>query len=162
MIKHLRMVAPLAGALGLLLLGGCVGKVQGRVVEGPYPAVLIVDRDDARLAGEAAARGELGISAARIELVLDAGTLRARQIGLGQADADGRFSIDVDAFGAGFLEDDVQVLARRPGYGPTLETIRIPSSRKRLLIVMTPGSGGDRRSEHFLDETLRMGQPYMD
>ena len=167
MIKHLRMWALTAGVLaglcGVLALGGCAtGKVQGRVVEGPYPAVMIVDRDDARLQGDAT-RGEAGVSRAAIEFVLDPGTLRARRVGYDQSNRDGWFTIDVDAFGAGFLEYDVQVYARHAGYAPTIERVRVPSSRKRLLVVMTPGAGGEESSdEHFLDETLRLGEPYMD
>ena len=163
MIKHLRMLGVVAGLGGLLMLGGCTaGQVQGRVVEGPYPAVLIVDRNDARLNADAP-RGEASVSRAAVEFTLDPGTLRARRVGYDQSNADGWFSIDVDAFGAGLLEYDVQVLAQRAGYGPTLQRVRIPSSRKRMLIVMSPGSELDTpRREHFLEETMRMGEPYMD
>ncbi|MEX0886394.1 MAG: hypothetical protein WD009_08145 [Phycisphaeraceae bacterium] len=157
MVKHLRLMLLVAAATAAAALGGCsTGQIQGRVVEGDRPAVLVVDRDDARL-------GQAGVPGTLIHLTLDPGTMRAKPVGSDRSGVDGRFVIDVNTPGAGFLHTDVEVAARREGYRPSVDQLRVPSSRKRVLIVLTPGQGSEHtQEEHILEQTLRLGQPYMD
>lgn len=124
-------------ALGFLTISmiGCDSgyKLQGRVIAGANPAVAIVDADDPRL------KGYDGIPNASVMLTLDPRSLGRKSIGNGVTDIDGHFSIPIDEFGAGFLEHEVAILGRAGGYVGTEETIILPPSRRRVLIVLPPG-----------------------
>ncbi|MFA9477228.1 hypothetical protein ACERK3_02855 [Phycisphaerales bacterium AB-hyl4] len=139
-----------------LLATGCSSyQLQGKVIEGPSSGIYIVSADDPRL-------NEPGVPQARIALTLDPERLSAKSIGSGASDSDGWFNVPVDEFGAGFLEHDVEVLARQQGFTPAYQTIRLPRSSRRLLIVLAEGTDrvSPRRGD-VIDETLRLGEPYM-
>ena len=139
-----------------LMLTGCAGYgLRGRVVEGPVSAVHIVPADDPRLA-------EPPITGASVHLTVDADRLSAKPAGAGHSDADGDFHVPVDAFGAGFLEHDVEVLVRAQGHAPAQRVIRLPGRDRRVLVTLAPGEDAvSPRPGQLLDETLRMSEPYM-
>ncbi|MEX0654215.1 MAG: hypothetical protein WD534_18405 [Phycisphaeraceae bacterium] len=137
-------------------LAGCSGyQLQGKVIEGPESGVFIVSEDDPRL-------DEPGLRGARVALTLDADRLSAKHVGDGESDLDGAFTVSVDEFGAGFLEHDVEVLVRLAGYAPAVRTIRLPGSSRRVLVTLAEGEDElSPRPGDLLDETMRMGEPYM-
>ncbi len=122
---------------GLLVLASLLGacgsyELQGRVVRGPSPLVATVDPDDPRFEGP-------GVPVASIQLSLDPRSLNRKLLPGGYADADGWFAIPIDEFGAGLLEYDLEVVARKQGLNSAIGIVRLPGSSQRLLIVLGPG-----------------------
>lgn len=114
---------------------GCESyRLEGRVIDGEAPAVVVVDADDPRLARN-------GLANVRIDAMLDPDTNPQRLPAILTQD-DGTFSAPVDATGAGFLEYELFVAAQRRGFKPTQEVnVPLPGAGKKLLIVMVPGRG---------------------
>ncbi len=136
----------LVGAAMAVALGGCGAyKLQGRVVKGDTTYVAIVDGDDPRLDEGA------GLSGAEIRVQANPLRLNRKDIGRGVSDGQGAFAIELDEFGAGFLEIDAGVSARRKGYEAAEHFFDLPGSGKRVLIVMSPGDPGPEWAE---DEDL--------
>jgi hypothetical protein len=135
--------------VGLLAaLAGCEAyTLRGTVLRGATPGVIVVDRDDSRLA-------QPGLVGAVVELTTEPSSLGAKHAGAEVTDGHGQFAIPVDEFGAGFLEYDFGVLARMQGYSDTWQEMRLPSSGKRLLIIMTPGQGTVVRPGDALRDAL--------
>lgn len=125
------------GVCGLALVSaGCSPyQLQGRVVEGGTPTVLIVDRDDPRLAG-------YGLPGAVVQATLDPDR-PFQQIPLEPttSDGEGYFAIPVTATGAGVLEYDVQIGATLAGHAGDFRTFRLPGAGKRVLIILAPAPG---------------------
>ena len=141
----------LVGLLALsALLPACGSyKLQGRVVRGPSPQVAVVDADDPRLE-------EPGVPVASIQLALDPRSLNRKSLPGGHSDADGRFAIPIEEFGAGLLEYDIQVVARKRDLNTAIGIIRLPGSSGRLLIVLGPGPDRYRPPEDPLDDLRHM------
>lgn len=106
--------------------------LRGKVIEGQGSYVTIVDASDPRLA-------EPGLSGAAVTLVLDPTQLNRKTLASGISGADGEVSLKVDEFGAGMLEYDVGVYARRRGREPAEGYFRLPGSSQRVLISLAPG-----------------------
>ena len=147
---------PLSAACLLLCLGGCgTYHLQGIVIEGAEPGVEIVGRDDPRLE-------RFGLPGAELEVVLDPQRLQPTRIGEGRSDADGRFSLPLDADGAGFLILDVEVRAQRPEFRSVRQRFDLPGKSKRLVVTLSPGK--DRPTPdggNILEDTLRDAAPYL-
>lgn len=128
----------LAVALALPL-AGCSGyTLTGRVVEGDASWVAVVSPDDPALTD---ARGVGGV---RLHLQLDPGRLSRETLAETTSAPDGSFTLEVDRFGAGLLEYDVGLFARRAGYAPTDGlAFRLPPDSKALLVMMSPGADRD-------------------
>ena len=119
--------------LPLLLLAGCSDyELQGVVVTGTVPEVRVVSSDDPRLS-------QNGLAHAQVIGTIDPQSLTAERMRPAVADEQGRFSITVTSTGAGLLEYKIGIFARHTGFSPTTDTFDLPASRKRLLIVLTPG-----------------------
>lgn len=152
---------PVLKGLCLVLLGllpaGCNSyQLRGVVVEGAVSAIMIVDKTDPRLAD-----GD-GLPMAVIDVALDPDRLSREPLPRGISNVDGSFAIPVDKPGAGYLEYDVRVLVRRSGYNTAVQDLRIPGPNKRLLVTLVNGEDHYRpEPENVLDETLRMGEPFM-
>lgn len=146
-----------AAALTLLaaaLLSGCsTHQLQGVVIRGSVAAIMVVDSDDPRLlSGEP-------IPEAVVEATLDPSSLGSTPLGRTVSDERGRFSLPVDATGAGMLEYEVEVIAHRPGYQSWQEVLQLPAGWKRVLIVLPPGEDRRRPGQgDILRETMRMGE----
>lgn len=146
----------LALGLAVALLSGCESyRLRGAVVEGTIPGVWVVSQDDPRLAQTAAGGG---IPGATLEFTIDPASIRPRKLPATVSDDAGRFELPVDQGGAGFLEYELGVLCRGTGYRAVWQLIDMPASRKRLLIVMTPGRDTYQSPTDLTQETLEMGK----
>jgi len=145
-----RAAALLAVACSLLVLTGCGYTMRGKVVEGEVTYIAIVDANDPRLEGR-------GVGGVNISLETDPDRLSREQVGRTVSQQDGSFSMDVDAFGAGFLQYDVGITAHRRGFETATNLFRLPSSGKRILIMMAPGVGDEswRRPESPFEQYER-------
>ena len=134
----------------LLLLPACSGyHIRGAVIPGHEPIVLVVDKDDARLRD--------GLVHASIEATLDPQSLDRKHLGKTVTDHTGQFALPVSQFGAGMIEYDLQIIARRQGFAPTVQRLPLPPSGKRVLIYMAPGQ--DRPvGDDILQESLKIGR----
>lgn len=142
----------------LLLLGGCGGgayRLQGVVLEGASAGVFVVDSSDARLS-------EQGIPGAVVQGTIDPDTLRRKPQGSVQTDSRGRFALPVSEIGAGMLEYKLGIFARAPGHAPAEEIIALPSSSRRVIVVLPRGKDPGRGPEDVLEETIRQGKQLMD
>ncbi len=139
-------------AMVLLGAGGCSPyALQGRVVSGDVSIAMIVDADDPRLDGD-------GVPSVSLRLESDPGQLRGKVIGTAVSGADGEIAIPVGEVGAGFLEYDVGVVARRPGYLTARGFFRLPPDRRRLLVIMTPGR--DPEAEREPEDLMELYERY--
>jgi hypothetical protein len=116
----------------LLLLCGCTYHLEGVVVSGPVAQVQVVSSDDPRLQGP-------GLEHAQVNLTIDPSSLGAERLRPVTTDSHGQFSVPVSQTGAGVLKYEVSLYCRHAGCAPVQETMDLPPSWKRLLIVLAPG-----------------------
>lgn len=146
---NIRIVISLALA-AMSALAGCGSyKLQGRVLRGDVSYATIVSADDPQL------RAPNGLEGVRLRVLTDPDRLNREQVGAGVSGPDGSFSLDIDAFGAGFLEYDIGVEAVRPGYVGVDERFRMPSKGERVLIILAPGRDTRAPRQNLLDEYER-------
>lgn len=124
------------------VLGGCSYALQGRVIRGDASYVEVVDSGDPRLSEPKA-----GMSGVSIHLQGDPSNIRRKTLGRTASGGNGGFSVPVDEFGAGMLDYDVGVFARRKGCEPAEGYFRLPGSGKRVLVVMAPGDDRETREQ---------------
>ena len=130
--------------------GGCSPyQIEGLVVPGAVGEVLLLDDNDQRLR-------MAGIAGAAVDLTIDPSSMRPKLIGKFATDEDGRFTIPVDALGAGLLEYEVAVTCSAQGHQTVYQTMQMPARRKRLLVVMVPGRDTYRPKNDILKETRKM------
>ena len=122
--------------------------VQGKVIEGDVSYIAVVDASDARLQGR-------GLSGASVEIWTDPEKLNRRRVATNVSDSDGSFSLPFGETGAGVLDYEVSVLARREGYSGAEIITPLPSSSKRLLIMMKPGASRLPKETETLMEQYR-------
>ena len=135
----------------VLALAGCGGyALEGRVVQGPRPSVRVVGADDPALDGSP-------LSGVQVSATLDPTDLNAKPLGSATTGPDGRFSLPVQALGAGTLQYEVEVAARRDGYQSAGDMFPMPGRSQRLLITLTPGEGGYEGRPDLLKQTLDEG-----
>lgn len=138
-------------------LTGCSPyQLQGIVIEGAASNMQIVEKDDPRLT-----RGN-GIPMGSIEVTLDPDRLSRKDLQRALSNIDGTFAVPVDEPGAGFLEYDARVIVRRAGYNTATQDIRLPGPDQRLLVTLVNGEDTYKpEPPDLMDETLEMGEPYM-
>ncbi len=73
-----------------------------------------------------------------------------------RTDGHGHFDIPITEFGAGFLTYDLQVVGRAVEHQPAIESIKMPSSFKRLVIMLPSGKDTYKPQRDILDETMQM------
>ncbi len=143
----------LAGLLSLICLlfsTGCsTYKLKGVVVSGKVQSIEVVDDDDERLQS-------MGIPDAAVSAIIDPREMRPQILPQAITDEKGRFTIPVEANGAGFLEYDVNIVGQAGGFAPTNKTIQLPWSSKRVLITLVPGRDNYQTPHDVLKETLQM------
>jgi hypothetical protein len=123
----------------LAMLTGCGYQLQGRVVQGGFGTISLVDPTDQRLQVQ-------GVPGVRVQLVRDPQRMRREVIAEASTDADGAFTLETRSFGAGFLDERFEMVATRPGFGAAQSTMELPldPSKRRVLVEMQRGaSGGD-------------------
>jgi hypothetical protein len=140
-----------------LWLGGCGAyQMKGKVIRGDESRIAVVSRDDERLKRP-------GIGGVTLRVTLDPESLNNQQVGSAESDGKGRFAVPVRATGAGFLQHEVRLSAIKDHYATATRIMSLPSSSKRLLIILAEGQSTDpKRKGRFMDETLDMSEPYMD
>jgi hypothetical protein len=145
-------VAVLLGALA----SGCSSyQLRGTVVEGPTSAIAVVNKDDPRL-------GQPGVGGVVVSAVIDPQQLSRKSAGSTVSDANGQFALPIGELGAGLLEYEVQVVARSDQYQSAVSIFPLPGAGKRLLVILAVGREGQSAPRgDFLEETLKMGEPYM-
>lgn len=117
----------------LILLTGCAPyTLRGRVVEGELSYIAVVGRDDPRLQGTP-------IPNVQLDLTIDPTRLNRTQLPMSVSGVFGEVSIPVRKTGAGLLEYEASLAARRPGYQSAEGVFPLPGKRKRVLVVLTPG-----------------------
>lgn len=107
--------------------------ISGRVIEGDDSYITIVNRDDVRL------ESDRGVPDVLLKLRLDPGRINRRLIAEGVSEGDGSFTLPVDEFGAGVIELEGGLLARRRGFRSAEGVFPLPSQSQRVLVVLAPG-----------------------
>ena len=131
-MKH-RVALFTALILATFTLAGCSPYVlRGKVIEGTDAGVYVVTQTHPRIEA-------IGLPDTSIQLTLDPRSLGRKNLGSFNTDPLGRFNITIDQPGAGLLEDEYQLVIRRPGYTHVEQIITLPSSDQFLLIVMQRG-----------------------
>jgi hypothetical protein len=156
-IGYRRWRGLLVVCLASAVLCGC-GRYQmrGVVVEGAISTIRVMDENDPRLL-EA-----YGLPLATIEATLDAERLSRKQLPRGISDVDGTFVVPVDEPGAGYLDYYVRVIVQKAGYDTAVQNLRVPGPKQRLLVTLSRGADRYKPdAPDLMDETLKMGEPYM-
>ena len=117
-------------------LAGCSYRLEGKVVDGFSGARIARAGDPDERKG--------GIPGATVELVRDANTMNRSVAARATSSPDGWFELEVDGFGAGWMEEEWQVRVRRSGYENVETGIDLPSSTKDRLMIVTMNRGKSR------------------
>ena len=139
-----------AALLACSLLTACSYSLKGRVIEGETSYVTVVDASDPRL-------NDPGLSGVRLHLQMDPGRLQRETLARDTSAFEGEFELPVDEIGAGFMQYDVGLFARRAGYSPAEGSFRLPPKSKRILIVMARGQDYDQ-GESFEEDWYNLRQ----
>lgn len=138
----------LAGALACA--AGCAYRLEGRVVDGFGGASVVREGDE-----EARKSGIPGVA---IELVRDAGTMNRAVAARATSDSSGRFELEIDGFGAGWMQEDWLLRARRNGFETVEQQVDLPGDPKGRVMVLGMARGRSRpfrepeSSRRILDE----------
>lgn len=126
-------VALLAAASALTGCGGYT--LRGKVVQGTTSGFELVHEIDQRLKGP-------GIHNAEVMVRRDPRSLHPQLVGRDRSDSTGDFTISIDEFGAGWMEEQWLVQAGVTGYQNAEMEIKLPQkgSKWRLLITLAPGT----------------------
>lgn len=140
--------ALLAGALACA--SGCAYRLEGRVVDGFGGASVVREGDD-----EARKSGIPGVT---IELVRDAETMKRAVAARATSDSSGRFELEIDGFGAGWMQEEWLLRARRNGFETVEQQVDLPGDPKGRVMVLGMARGKSRpfrepeSSRRILDE----------
>ena len=125
-----------AGAFALVaVLSGCGYHLSGRVVEGGFDSVDMLPRSQAEDVGGAPVAG------AMIELYRDPQTPKRKLVGTARTDDRGDFTMVLQDFGAGWMEERWLVRVRRNGFRGAEQTVELPMSPDgwRMVGTLTRG-----------------------
>lgn len=123
-------------ALSALVLasGGCGGPMlEGKVVLGSMSGAEIVAEGDPAL-------NQPGLAGASILVIRDADRPNPETVARTSSRADGTFRISVDAFGAGWMSEEWQIVASKAGDATSEYRGPLPRSGDRLLFMLSPGT----------------------
>ena len=125
-------------SLVALVCSACGYQLQGRVVDGGFGTVTVVDPSDDRLQGA-------GVQGVRIQLVRDPNRMRREVVASCSSARDGSFTLETKTFGAGWTDERWEIVATRTGYGPAQSPIELPidPGSRRLLIELERGGQGE-------------------
>lgn len=157
MIHHLGregrsgMTRMVAAAAMMVLLAGCSSyQLPVRVIESSVAGAMIVPDSEAERT-----RDGVGVSSASIRLIRDPGTLREETAGRTRTNGRGDAILDLDAFGAGWMEESWRVVVVAPGRETVTEILRLPRSADgRVLLVEMPQGRSMDPAPESLDEVL--------
>jgi len=132
-----------------VVLSGCAtGYVlKGRAIEAGYTDVAVVPGSDDRLD-----KAGGGIEGVRIRVHRDPGHLNQQLVATGRTSANGSFAIPIDAFGAGWMDEQWLIQVERSGFRSGAMTLRLPTGDRRLLVTMSPGTSTPHEDKEDLWE----------
>ncbi len=123
------------------LMVGCGGvsaiRVEGKAIEGNVSFIAAVPANDPRLKGP-------GVEGAKIELVSKVGQTQGSVVGSGTSIKEGNFSVRLTDPNA--VKAPADVRATCAGYLPATNSLLIPSSDMRLLVILKRAGGGPAKS----------------
>ena len=111
-----------------LPLAGCAYQLDGKVVDG-FGALRV-----ARAGDPEERKG--GIPSAQVELIRDGGTMNRAVAARATTGPDGRFVLDVQGFGAGWMEETWQLRVRRSGYENVESEVQLPGSPSGRVVIV--------------------------
>lgn len=121
-------IAAIAGALV-----GCSPYVlRGKVIQGAASEVVIVNPDDPRLEQD-------GVPGANVSLSVDPSRAQRKLLARQSSGETGELEFRIEELGAGMIEYDMGLSARRAGFQRAEGYFKLPTKEKRVLIVLTPG-----------------------
>ena len=146
--------AALIAAIGLLL-AGCSGNpaLKGRVVEVGAGSMFFVSVED----GDPGMIDGPGVTGARIEVVRDPGGMNRAVVARGMSRSDGTFVIPIEAFGAGWMDEEWLFRCTHPDH-QMLELVDVlpGGGSTRVLQVDLGPSGPAGSGSRQLDEAERI------
>jgi hypothetical protein len=119
-----------------LWLGGCnTYMLQGKVVRGAQSGIQLVYAGDERLK-------EQGVDGADVRITRDPDTLNRHLVGRTRSNASGEFTIMMDEFGTGWMQEQWMLQAIAQGYQNAETLMQLPgkNSKWRLLVTLAPGA----------------------
>ncbi|MBL4700008.1 MAG: hypothetical protein JKX85_02015 [Phycisphaeraceae bacterium] len=166
-VQHIN-ISQIKPALGrtmilcLMCIVVCVGitgcspyQLRGKVVMGNQSVLASVSAQDSRLSADP-------IENATVELTLDPSSISPKQLGQVVTDIHGNFVLDIEAMGAGsFQEYDLGILVTAKNHKNVWQTIKLPSRKKQLLVIMTTGNAGPKPPRDILKESLQLKDRFM-
>ncbi|MHC4414207.1 MAG: hypothetical protein ACYS0G_02865, partial [Planctomycetota bacterium] len=80
-----------------------------------------------------------------------------QDVAAGLSDLSGRFSIPLDAFGAGWMDEQWRISASKPGFRSADSVLRLAPKKAnmQLLIILAPGFSEDPREEDLMEDYER-------
>jgi len=128
-------------------LTGCGHSIMGKVIKGDANKVELVYQSDPRLR-------TTGINNVEVTLRRDPNSANKQLAGRKRTEATGDFSMRIDNFGAGWMNEQWLLQTYITGFRSTNELIKLPPNdrRWRLLITVAPGT-----AEHVddMDQIMR-------
>ncbi|MCC7407248.1 MAG: hypothetical protein IT442_04200 [Phycisphaeraceae bacterium] len=144
-------------ALGVALLAMCVVAtgcakpgIRGLVIEGRPGGMAVLEPGDKQIKDVE----RYGLAGAVIEVTIDPHSGNPERLGAYKTDDQGRFAAPVDKIGAGLLEYEVGLLVYREGFEPQWKVMKLPSSKKVVLVTLEPGNKGTLNVD-LLRQTMR-------
>jgi hypothetical protein len=138
------------GLIGLVVticMTGCGGYVlYGKVIEGDYNALEIVDVDDMRL-------DQPGVPGASVRIINDPQSLGREELGVVMSNSEGVFRKTIDLPLAGVAIYDLGFVVRAPGYAQTMAEHQLPPKDKWVLIIIKRGRDTYTEPENLIEES---------
>ena len=147
--SYVRFFAASGLTASVLAAGGCSGPtLEGKVILGPMSGAEIVAEGDPAL-------GQPGLAGASILVIRDPDRPNPETVARTSSRADGTFRIAVDAFGAGWMSEEWQIVASKPGDATSEYRGPLPRSGDRLLLMLTPGTYDPNAGVRSRDQLMR-------
>jgi len=122
----------------LVAAQGCTYELRGRVIDTGFESVQFIDADDPR------SDDGTPVAGARIVLTRDPGALNRADVSSAVASSDGWFTLRVDEFGSGWMEEQWGLRVARSGFGGTEEIISLPFDPKKTVLLISMARGPAR------------------
>lgn len=149
-MKTKSMMAALLIAAMLTLSGCNAYMLRGKVIRGEVPSVELVYAGDERLE-------QTAVSGVEVRITRDPNNPNRHLVGQARSDASGGFTVVMDEFGTGWMQESWLVQAHVPGYQNAESMLELPSknTKWRLLITMPPGMSEPLRDDDLMQDLER-------
>jgi len=124
-----------------IMLGGCGGGqyvISGRAVRSDFSTVSFVSGNDSRLGGD-------GVPSVEVYVYRDPDKPSRKLLARGLTDADGYLTLTMDAFGAGWMDEQWMIFTYRPGYQSATAWTALPPAKSGGQLLMLLGEGRAER-----------------